>query len=152
MLIPLEDKSINLLNKIVNKKVNISFQNQSYGMVHFGFNIEFLKNARDILFTQSISIAFGEISLTILLLLTSGYYLTKNLNILTEAANKITANWNNENTSISKAIAWKKDCYFDDDTKSVLWWNLRSTHRIASTVIEYNPIIQVIPPKIIRIY
>ncbi len=67
-------------------------------------------------------------------------------------ADKITAMWLNETTSITEAFAWKKNCYFDDITKSVTWWNLRSTHRVASTVIEYNPNIQVNSPKIIRIY
>lgn len=63
-------------------------------------------------------------------------------------ANKITAMWNTETTSINYAFAWKKECYFDWATNG----KLRSTHRIASTVVEYNPNIQVSPPKIIRVY
>ena len=67
-------------------------------------------------------------------------------------SDKITAMWNTEIESIDYAFAWKKECYFDGDTKIVTWWNLRSTHRVASTVIEYNPNIQVNSPKIIKIY
>jgi hypothetical protein len=57
--------------------------------------------------------------------------------------NKITAIWSDETTSINNAFAWRKQCYFDDTT--TLW--LRSTHRTASTVIEYNPNLQLLSPK-----
>jgi hypothetical protein len=62
--------------------------------------------------------------------------------------NRITAMWNTETTSINYAFAWKKECYFDWVTN----WKLRSTHRVASTVIEYNPSIQLNAPSIIKIY
>lgn len=60
---------------------------------------------------------------------------------------KITAIWLDELTPMKYSFAWKKECYYDDITRD---W-LRATYRTASTVIEYNPIIQTNTPKIIRV-
>ena len=51
-----------------------------------------------------------------------------------------------EDTSVKNAFAWKKECYLDDSTSS----NLRSTFRTASTVVEYNPSIQNLSPKLLK--
>lgn len=50
------------------------------------------------------------------------------------------------NTSLQNAFAWKKECYLNDETSS----NLRSTFRTASTVVEYNPSIQNLSPKLLK--
>jgi hypothetical protein len=60
---------------------------------------------------------------------------------------KITAIWNDETTSLEYAFAWWKYCYFDENPSS---W-LRSTSRIASTVIEYNPNLQILKPSVLQI-
>jgi len=48
--------------------------------------------------------------------------------------------------ALKNAFAWKKECHITDDSKP---W-LRSTHRTASLVIEYNNNIQLNPPRIFR--
>lgn len=48
--------------------------------------------------------------------------------------------------SIKNAFAWKKECYFNDKAEP----NLRSTFRTASTVVEYNPYLQINPPKLLK--
>lgn len=58
---------------------------------------------------------------------------------------KIVAMWNNEDTALKYAFAWKKECFLDDSTRN----NLRPTYRTASTVIEHNPNLQIISPKIL---
>lgn len=51
-----------------------------------------------------------------------------------------------QDTSVKNAFAWKKECYLNDDTSG----NLRSTFRTASTVVEYNPSIQNLSPKLLK--
>lgn len=60
---------------------------------------------------------------------------------------KITAIWNTETQALTYAFAWRKECYLDWETNS---W-LRSTHRTASTVIEYNPNLQLLSPRILKV-
>lgn len=60
---------------------------------------------------------------------------------------EVSAIGDNEYKAKKFAFAWKKECYLDDLTYN----NLRSTHRTASTVIEYNPVLHLNPPRILNI-
>ena len=60
--------------------------------VYFGIDTTFLKNAKDELVSQSFFIALFEILLSVILLFTIGYLLTKNLLVLTNAAEDIANN------------------------------------------------------------
>jgi PAS domain S-box-containing protein len=77
---------------IYNGKMDIQYMEQSYGEVYFGIDTTFLKNARDELVTQSLLIVLFEIVLSVILLFTIGYLLTKNLLVLTNAAEDIANN------------------------------------------------------------
>ena len=90
--IPIQDKNIEISKNIFNGHVDIKYAEQSFGIVYFGLDINFLQSAREELFSQSLIIALAEIILTIILSLSIGYYLTKHLITLTEAAKKIGSN------------------------------------------------------------
>ena len=89
---PSQDKNIETSKRIFNSKIDIKYSEQIYGTVYFGLNTEFLEKAQKELFSQSLIIALIEILLTIILSLSIGYYLTKHLITLTEAARKIASN------------------------------------------------------------
>jgi PAS domain S-box-containing protein len=65
---------------------DIVFLGQRYGEARYGVDTSFLGQARSQLMQQSIFIAVVEIVLTTLLLTAIGYWLTRNLNRLTQAA------------------------------------------------------------------
>ncbi len=71
---------------------NVSFEGQSYGDIYFGVDTTFLKNAKDELMTQSLIIALFAIILSLVLLFFIGYYLTKNLALLKDAAENLSNN------------------------------------------------------------
>ena len=77
---------------IYNTKSTISFLEQNYGEVYFGIDTTFLHNAKNELITQSLFIALFEIILSIILLFSIGYLLTKHLLLLTNAAENIANN------------------------------------------------------------
>jgi hypothetical protein len=58
----------------------------------------------------------------------------------------IVAKWNTWTWAIQYAFAWKKECFIDEPTYA---W-LRSTEKVTSLVIEYNPIIQKNPHFILK--
>ena len=89
---PIEDKNIEISKNLFNNKVDIKYAGQTFGTVYFGLDINFLQKARQELFSQSVIIALIEILLTIILSLSIGYYLTKHLITLTEAAKQIASN------------------------------------------------------------
>jgi len=90
--IPKQSYSLKNDENIYHTSVDIMFSNQSYGKVYFGFNTSFLHQASKELFSQSFFIASLEILLSILLLFTIGYLLTKHLTTLTQASEKISQN------------------------------------------------------------
>lgn len=67
---------------------------------------------------------------------------------------KIWALWNITLSSWSSwilreyAFAWKKKCYINDSNNDA---NLRQTEKTSGVVIEYNPMIQVNTPKILKL-
>lgn len=67
----------------------IEYQGVSYGGAHYGLSSAFLRNARTALFQQSVSIALIELTLTFLLLLVTGYWLTRDFSALAVASERI---------------------------------------------------------------
>ncbi len=59
---------------------------------------------------------------------------------------KIVAKWETWTWAILYSFAWKKKCFIDDNTYA----GLRSTEKVTSLVIEYNPIIQKDPHFILK--
>ncbi len=90
--IPIQSTKITSNENIYHTNVDITFANQVYGKVYFGFNTSFLHQASKELFSQSFIIAAIEIILSILLLFSIGYFLTKHLSTLTEASERIAQN------------------------------------------------------------
>lgn len=67
----------------------VEYQGAVYGRAHYGLSLSFLHDARDTLFRQSVTIAVIELTLTFLLLLATGYWLTRDFAALTDASERI---------------------------------------------------------------
>ncbi len=67
----------------------VIYQGIRYGSVHYGLSPAFLQNARRALFEQSALIAITELTLTFLLLLATGYWLTRDFANLADASAQI---------------------------------------------------------------
>lgn len=67
----------------------VDYLGQVYGEVRYGLSMAFMEKARRELFLQSGLIAAAEVLLTLLLLSTLGYWLTRHLRALTEASDRI---------------------------------------------------------------
>jgi hypothetical protein len=53
---------------------------------------------------------------------------------------------NTNTTAEQYAFAWKRQCFKDDTAL----WSLRTTTKLAPIVIEYNPLLQSKPPRILQ--
>ncbi len=69
--------------------LDVDFQGMHYGRVHYGLSAAFLKQARSMLLQQSMLIALLEMSLTFLLLLATGYWLTRDFVALANASQRM---------------------------------------------------------------
>lgn len=69
--------------------LDVDYQGLRYGRVHYGLSSSFLKEARSMLFQQSVLIALLEMSLTFLLLMATGYWLTRDFVALAEASQRM---------------------------------------------------------------
>jgi len=69
----------------------VEYQGVSYGRAHYGLSSAFLRDARDTLFEQSLTIALLEITMAFLLLLATGYWLTRDFSALADASRRIAA-------------------------------------------------------------
>lgn len=67
----------------------VDYQGMVYGGVHYGLSSAFLKEARKVLFEQSVLIALLELSSTFLLLLATGFWLTRDFGTLAAASQRI---------------------------------------------------------------
>lgn len=56
---------------------------------------------------------------------------------------------NTDNDLEYYAFAWKRKCYIDDTDND---YSLRKTEKVSGVVIEYNPILNLKPPKILKIH
>jgi len=69
----------------------VEYASVKYGKVHYGLSTAFLVAARAALFQQSVLIALLALTLSFLLLLATGYWLTRDAAALAEASKKIAA-------------------------------------------------------------
>lgn len=69
----------------------VEYQGVAYGRAHYGLSSAFLQDARDTLFQQSLTIALVEITMAFLLLLATGYWLTRDFSALADASQRIAA-------------------------------------------------------------
>ncbi|MBI5783908.1 MAG: EAL domain-containing protein [Rhodocyclales bacterium] len=74
---------------IIHVAFPVEYQGVQYGHAHYGLSSAFLHDARDTLFRQSITIAVIEMTLTFLLLLATGYWLTRDFSALADASLRI---------------------------------------------------------------
>jgi diguanylate cyclase (GGDEF)-like protein/PAS domain S-box-containing protein len=81
--------SINDAGDIIHVVFPVEYQGVQYGRAHYGLSSAFLQDARDTLFRQSITIAVIEMTLTFLLLLATGYWLTRDFSALADASLRI---------------------------------------------------------------
>jgi PAS domain S-box-containing protein len=105
--IKVSDK-LNMEDTIFYVKTDLNFSGQDYGDVYFGLDTTFLKNAKNELLTQSLLIAVFAIIVSFILLASIGYYLTKNLALLKDAAE----NLSNNNFNIQLEIHAKDEIGF----------------------------------------
>lgn len=67
----------------------VEYQGVRYGQAYYGLSADFLSNARTILFEQSVLIALVELTLTFILLLLTGYWMTRDFARLAQASSQI---------------------------------------------------------------
>ncbi|HJW03593.1 MAG TPA: EAL domain-containing protein [Azospira sp.] len=68
---------------------NVELQGQVYGAVHYGLSTSYIEAAKRALFQQGALIALLELSLSIVMLLGTGYWLTRHLVNLAEASARV---------------------------------------------------------------
>jgi len=76
---------------VIHVAFDVEFAGATYGKVRYGLSSKFLRDARDVLFEQSVSIALLELTFTFLLLVATGYWLTRGFNGLIEASRRVAA-------------------------------------------------------------
>ena len=74
---------------VYNVVFDVDLQGQVYGAVHYGLSTSRIEAAKVALFQQSSLIALIELSLSVLLLLITGYWLTRHLVNLTQASARV---------------------------------------------------------------
>ncbi|MRR50097.1 MAG: EAL domain-containing protein [Rhodocyclaceae bacterium] len=74
---------------VIHVRFAVDYQGVQYGWVSYGLSSSFLTDARDTLFTQSVTIALIELTLTFVLLLATGYWLTRDFTALADASARI---------------------------------------------------------------
>ncbi len=76
-------------DSVIHVAFPVEFMGARYGQVQYGLSTGFITQARAVLFRQSVTIALIEITLTLLLLTATGYWLTRDFNLLAEASRRI---------------------------------------------------------------
>lgn len=74
---------------VIHVSFPIEYQGAPYGRAYYGLSSDFLRDARDTLFRQSLTIAVLELTLTFLLLFATGYWLTRDFATLAEASQRV---------------------------------------------------------------
>ena len=74
---------------VIHVAFTVEYQGVPYGRAHYGLSSSFLEDARSTLFKQSVTIAVLEITLAFLLLLATGYWLTRDFAALADASARI---------------------------------------------------------------
>ncbi len=75
--------------EITHVRFAVDYLGQIYGQVQYGLSTDYIRHARQQLFTQGFLIALTEITLTILLLSLIGYWLTRHLSALMVASGRV---------------------------------------------------------------
>lgn len=75
--------------EVIHVAFDVDFQGSVYGRAHYGLSSRFIDEARSALFEQSVAIALAALGLTFLLLLATGYWLTRDFAALTSASARI---------------------------------------------------------------
>ncbi len=75
--------------EIIHVSFPVEYLGVAYGRVHYGLSSQFLTDAQQMLFEQSVLIALVELTLTFLLLLATGYWLTRDFSALSQASERI---------------------------------------------------------------
>jgi diguanylate cyclase (GGDEF)-like protein/PAS domain S-box-containing protein len=75
--------------EVIHVRFPVEYQGVQYGWAYYGLSSSFLTDARDTLFNQSVTIALIELTLTFLLLLGTGYWLTRDFSALADASTRI---------------------------------------------------------------
>lgn len=84
-----EPSALNAASAVIHVAFPVEYQGVHYGRVHYGISSDFLHAARDSLVEQSVSIALIELALTFILLLATGYWLTRGFSALARASERI---------------------------------------------------------------
>ena len=74
---------------LIHVAFDVDYAGMQYGRLHYGLSTSFIEQARRVLFEQSVVIALLELSLTFLLLLGTGLWLTRDFSTLAEASQRI---------------------------------------------------------------
>ncbi len=75
--------------EVVHVSFPVEYQGVVYGRAYYGLSPDFLQRAKAGLFEQSLLIAFIELSLTLLLLFVTGYWLTRDFAKLAEVSGQV---------------------------------------------------------------
>lgn len=87
---PLPDPTpVNADYDVIHVAFPVEYQGMTFGRAHYGLSSNFLRDARDSLFQQSVTIALLELTLTFVLLLATGYWLTRDFSALADASERI---------------------------------------------------------------
>ncbi|MDP3537465.1 MAG: EAL domain-containing protein [Azonexus sp.] len=84
-----EPSAFSAASEVIHVAFPVEYQGVSYGRAHYGLSSAFLRDARASLFQQSVTIALIELTLTFLLLLATGYWLTRDFATLADASERI---------------------------------------------------------------
>lgn len=84
-----EPSALSAAQAVIHVAFPVEYQGVHYGRAHYGLSSAFLRDARDTLLRQSVSIALIELTLTFLLLLATGYWLTRDFSALAHASERI---------------------------------------------------------------
>lgn len=84
-----EATGIDMGGETIHVAFDVDFQGIRYGRVHYGLSSSFLREARSMLLRQGVAIALLEMSLTFLLLLATGYWLTRDFVALADASRRM---------------------------------------------------------------
>jgi two-component system sensor histidine kinase/response regulator len=79
----------------------VDYLGQHYGKMHYGLSLAFLEAARNELFVQGTVIALAEVALSMLVLSSIAFWLTRNLTALTNASDRVAAGEFHTRLSIS---------------------------------------------------
>ena len=88
---PVDERIMDAPGRIYNTAIPIQIDGQDYGRLRFGVSTDFLRQAKDDILNQSLIIGAMEVLLSIGLLAAVGFWLTRNLALLTRASRAVSS-------------------------------------------------------------